>query len=195
MNAKSIIIAAGLVALSITDARADLKLTVKSKQPSRVYLNGSRQGRAPVSFRGLRSGVHWVDVQNMRNGAFRRVKVVSPRRFRSAKVVKVDFRRPKGVQVINLPAPTVRPRKLYRDGRNGYGKKSYPAPVIHRPVYHPPLRPNPPVVKAQDRSYVRKRNTILALGAAKELFNRGRDKKDMRGALVGATVLNEILNK
>ena len=181
MNSKSILMAVGFTGIFAASAFADLRLTVESRQPARIYLNGQYSGEAPARYRRLEPGTWNVGVQSLRTGEFKQFTVHSPARHRKVETIEVNFRRPR-VPVNYRPA-TYRPAP-YR-----------PAP--YRPVYHRPVTVHPrPVVHEPTREYVRKRNTILALSAANEILNKNHGNRvEVRKGLLGAAVLNNLFNR
>jgi len=193
-----------LVLVPTTAARAELTLRVESTQPARVYLDTTHRGMTPIVFTQLAPGTHEVLIERVDTGEYQ-IFPVSSDANRSVTVnLYADFVGPSRV------VESVVMRESYDVEPSSRGRRT-PAPLVGQftaPDYRPVTPPQTVVVVPADRSTgrtvtvhgpsrdkVRRRNTILGLGAVNEIANDGRRRKDVRKGVIGATLLNELLTR
>lgn len=207
------IIALALGATLTSAAHAALTVKVQTHPRSRVYLDGRYQGQGSLKLKALRPGRHMLAVAHPTTLQSKTFALRSPRRGHVKQTVTASFPRREarpgagaqygrighGTRRVHLPAPRRRDR--------------YTAPVVVRPpsprcpttvphresIEQPPVvicAPEVPIDPTPSNQKVRRRNKILGLALANEIFNESsRGRKDIRKGAVAATLLNEVLTR
>ncbi len=163
---------------------ANMMLKVTTVTKCRVYVDGRYKGVTPALIDDLAPGKHELEVLDGRTGEYRLFRIYSPRSGNVLRHYDVHFDRPAKI------TESVISKSLVVEERAEAGVRTSEAQGVprERVVKHSP-----------SRQKVRRRNLLLGLGAANELFNHGnkhkRRRRDFRKGTIAATLLNELLTK
>ena len=201
MKATIIVTLLLLLCTNVSLAEMTLKVTAPSK--CRVYVNGRYRGVTPAVIDKLPPGIHELEVLDSHTGEYRLFRVSAPKTGGVMRNYQVYFDRPAKItesvmvtrELIEEPV-AAGIRRSTRGHRETPGAAHYYPP----PRYEHKTGPHEKqVVHGPSREKVRRRNTILGLGLANELFHRNsshkRRRKDIRKGAIAATLFNEIFTK
>lgn len=165
-----------LLALTLAaPCMADSILNVDSDITAQVILDDEPLGTTPVLIKGVKPGVHTMKVVDPRTSLVREYNIYSPRSVTIQKDLFVTFG--------DVPVPATAPA-AHLAPPPGAAQGSAIAP--------PPASAHP---KGKNKK-ARFRNIVLGGALVNEVFNNSRKgKKTVRKGLLGAGLLNELLNR
>jgi hypothetical protein len=182
MNRLLVCLVVALVSATALGAGAVVNLS--SETPARVFFDNEEVGTTPMSIRDVKPGFHRLRLVDTGSGDIREYEFYSPESVTVIKDVNVNF----AAGPATAPGPYAQPA---------------PGPAVAPAA----AEAAPQAASDQARSYeegrraererqkVRTRNTLLGIGVANEIFNKGSSKKTVRGVSLGGALLNELFNR
>jgi len=174
--------------MTAAGAQAGAEVSVAADVQGAVYFDGEEIGTTPLKIKNVDPGFHTVKVVNPADRSERTYEFYSPRTIGVDKQIDATF-----------AAGSASPTDVY-----GSAPGTEPIYQVAGDTYQPTVPQSQAVEERsyeegrryeQERRKVRTRNTLLGAGLLNELLNKGGSKRTVRGVALGGALLNELINR